>query len=96
MSAGYVHCAQCGVERSLVLEMAVERVAEIVRGFSADHAHGLVMIQTPGPAREARAAKRARWADAPRTIPCAWCSKPATQRDEAKDPICAGCAGRAA
>lgn len=98
MSAGYVYCAQCHAERSLVLEMSPDRVATIVREFTAAHTHGPVVVVTPGPARETKRSKHSRrgeWVDAPRTIPCAWCSKPATGLDR-KDPVCTECAGRAA
>lgn len=94
--SGHVYCARCHAESVLVLEMTPQRVAEIVRAFVAEHTHGPVIVQTPGPKREP-SARWKRGLDAERKIPCAWCSRrTATRLDEQCDPICEGCHGRAA
>lgn len=77
------HCLVCHATAEIVLEMSPARVAEIVRAFTAAHAHGPVVVSTPGPARVT-----------PRVWPgkCAWCGrKGATKRDEDGDRACAKC-----
>lgn len=77
-------CLVCHATREITIEMAPSHVAELVRAFTAAHAHGPVIVSTPGPVPGAA-----------RRPQCGWCGKSTTSklRDEDGETVCAKCHG---
>ena len=103
-SAGYVECSRCRARQVLTADRQPTMIAELVRAFTAAHAHGAVTTVTPH-VEATRAVVRRRCSRCGSTnhnarvcalpagvigLPeCGWCGALATTTDEDGDPSCA-------
>lgn len=82
-TAGYVECRRCRARHVLTADQQPTVIAELVRAFTAAHAHGAVLVVIP---QAGNVPVRPRISTLVRE--CGWCGAVATTVDEDGDPSC--------